>query len=273
MNQNPLFSIQGFDYILKQIYTPRISKQNLNDLLESLYSPQSQLPPNPQQPISSKRKQAKKAIQYQGVLELIKTLKIPENILELGCGDGNLCKLLAQTYSAKITGIDEKKELIEKINQQTLPPNLEFINTNAFEYQPPSSPGLVISLHGCGNLTDRTIDLAIAHNSAIICVPCCYGKINQHQELLPRSTALSARKIEFQKLLTRTTSLEGYADYREDSQPTILSGLCKKLIDFDRIFYLQEHGYNAFFTRITSDKLKNIPTSPLNTAIVGTINQ
>lgn len=194
----------------------------------------------------------KKEIQYQAIRKIIFSLKFKGKILEIGSGNGDLCKILAGDYENEITGVDHNQTLIEKLNREILPGNLSF--KTAEEYSSSNEDfGLVIGLHCCGNLSDKVVDAIVnqgSDNSALICIPCCYGKINQRETILPRSNTLSERKGEFNYFLKRVSSLEGYVDNFNSTNAMLLE-LYRRLIDFDRIFYLKENGYDAIFTKLT----------------------
>ncbi len=86
------------------------------------------------------------------ILKTISELPKPENILDVGCGIGELCVEISQKYpSAEITGIDPSSKMIERANQsfssqnikyicgnpENLPKNQQFdliVSTNAFPY-------------------------------------------------------------------------------------------------------------------------------------------
>lgn len=60
--------------------------------------------------------------------------KIPENCqkaLDIGCGNGELCRLLA-AKSQKVIGVDMSRNMIENAKRYSNHPNIEFINNDVF---------------------------------------------------------------------------------------------------------------------------------------------
>ncbi len=242
MISNPLISLQGFDYLLEQIKNERCSKTALIGLRDALYQEQISKPPE-------EAFEERKHIQIRTLLHILKTISFTGNILEIGCGNGQLSKILAEAYTSEITALDSNQELIEKNKRKNKQSRISYITADAFQYQPDKEFGIVIGLHCCGSLTDRLIDLTIKTHARLLCFPCCYGKISQSNIELPRSQLLKGRKKQFHYTLKRAGFLEGYVDERETAKPNVFLELYRRMIDFDRIFYLRENNYKPYFIR------------------------
>lgn len=265
------FSVEGFDYLVRQLKSCP-PKHIISNWLATMY----QKIPGEIKVIDSINR--KKSSQYEGILKIVNHLGIAGNILEVGCGDGRLADILAKRYSVKVLAIDQNKDLIEMNKKIYQVPRLYFEVEDAFQRKPKQNFGLVIGLHCCGNLTDKVIDYAENLKANVVVVPCCYGSIHKNGVFLPRSAELSRRKEEFDYVLERTRALEGYVTSSKSSTQYLTLELCRRLIDFDRIFFLGETGYNAFFTRLSERELvdekgKTRKASPLRDAIVGRITQ
>ena len=262
-----LISLDGFDYLLQQAQEPRNSQRNLTTLLDSLYC-DFQSPQETYQCGKSRRQIARsvrKNAQYWGILAVLRGLGTPSKILEVGCGNGDLSRFLSLSLDASVLGIDSNADLIRK---QKAEGELRFQYVDLTKEQIEGEFDAVIGLHCCGNLSDKVIDTAINNSASLVCVPCCYGKI---QDSLPRSKTLSERKIEMKYALKRASYLEGYVD-KKGSRASILLEIYRRLIDFDRIFVLKEAGYDAGFARITGEGIQShgklYSASPLRSAIV-----
>tara|TARA_Y100000310_G_scaffold210406_1_gene211025 strand:- start:3577 stop:4401 length:825 start_codon:yes stop_codon:yes gene_type:complete len=266
-------SLQGFDYLFEQSNKHHISKSHLKDLVNSLYTDFSSNFSLEEENSGGKIKSLIKHAQYYGILQIIERLEVNGNILEVGCGNGNLSCLLAENYDANVLGVDFNSDLIDSVRKTRKKENLDFQCLDSFSYNPEGDWNLVVGLHCCGNLSDKVIDTGVENKANIVCVPCCYGKINQEQGILPRSRELSGRVKELGYLIERTRSLEGYVNRGKQLRPNILLELNRRLVDFDRIFYLKENGYGTSFVKITEDRVfsngKKHVASPLRTAIVG----
>ncbi len=258
MNPNPLITLQGFDYLYEQLKNQNNSKGVLTGLRNALYQEQIDR-------IPEEESDGRKHIQIKTLLHILKTINFSGDILEVGCGNGQLSRVLAEKYSSQVLALDSDEKLIEKNIKRNKQPNLSYIAADAFQYQPRGRLGIVIGLHCCGNLTDRLIDLAISAQSNLLCFPCCYGKIKQQRIIIPRSQLLKERREQFQDTLERAGFLEGYVDERENARPNIILDIYRRMVDFDRLFYLREKGYNPYFIRANTRGFK----SSLRTAIVG----
>jgi SAM-dependent methyltransferase len=280
-SNNELISIQGFNYLFEIVVSQRTSKIQLRELLNSLYSnfnfSSNKSLNNTQKQLQEfrKKREDKKEMQYDSLIRIINALNLEGSILELGCGNGDLSKTLAIEYNRKVIGLDRNAQLIESLNKETLSDNLRFI----LPEQMPSIENdftLTLGLHCCGNFSDQVLRLSYeskAEKKAVISVPCCYGKINKIAKVLPRSQLLKDSS-EICYLISRVRSLEGYVD-NLNSRPAILLELYRRLIDFDRIFYLQERGYKTCFLKLSRPKEqdeKDYSKDSLMSAIIGMKN-
>jgi hypothetical protein len=277
---HPLISKDGFSF-LSSVLDGRHSKAIISQLFSSLV-----------EPTSARRyvlkdvalRRMRKDIQYNGVLSLIKRCGEYFNILEIGSGDGGLVKRLATEFpNTSIVGIEINPTLATKSkNRLQVAENINFVEADAFSYTPTNRHDLVLSLHGCGNLTDRVIDIAIQLSSDVICIPCCYGKVKRKEDdagsyFLPRSRSLLDKEDFFRRVVARRAAkLEGAVDDAKQTIGNILREAYRILFDFDRTLYLKEKGYNVAFVHITTryfeSQGKRHANSSLNRAIVGIAN-
>lgn len=255
-SKKALISKEGFDYLFSLASRNQTSKTEIKTLISELYEKQSQqeeIGLTPKLDDTRKIRGDKKELQYRSLLKLIGTLPIQGTIVELGCGKGDLTRALGQRYDSVVIGVDQNQALINSLRQKNssiyqrflLPEELIGVE-NDF--------GLTLGLHTCGNLSDQVIELGCKSSrkkSAVICVPCCYGKINQFNPVLPRSKELKEEKEKFKVILKRASSLEGYVD-NLSSRPAALLEAYRRLIDFDRIFYLNENGYQTSLVKLES---------------------
>lgn len=277
-SKKALISKEGFEYLFSLAVSDRTSKTELKILLNELYEKpflhEFQESSENLTPENRKIRGDKKELQYKALLKLIGTLPIQGTIVELGCGNGDLTRALGTKYDSVVIGVDQNQALINSLRQRNssiyqrflLPEELPSVE-NDF--------GLTLGLHTCGNLTDQVIKLGCTSSkkkNSVVCVPCCYGKINQFQKVLPRSKTLEGKKEEFKTILKRASSLEGYVDNLA-SRPAVLLEAYRRMIDFDRIFYLNENGYQTSLVRLenTSDSQDNrYSKDSLMSAIVAT---
>ena len=187
----------------------------------------------------------------------MKSINNVKNILEIGGGNGELTKFIADKLDVEeIVCIDSNKELTEKSTKSNRDVRVMYEHINAFSYCPSYSFDLVISLHGCGSLTDRVIDIGVGSNIRnIICVPCCYSKINNEKLSLPRSHILKSKKEDYEKIINLVFKYEGSVKESDDGIRSIMRDGYRLLLNFDRLFYLQENGYDVQVTSICERKL------------------
>ncbi|WP_315973671.1 methyltransferase domain-containing protein [Glutamicibacter sp. M10] len=70
----------------------------------------------------------------------------PKNIVDLGCGPGNMTRLLAQRWpDAQVTGLDSSAEMIAKAKSSEHEPNLDFALADATTWRPAENLDLLFS--------------------------------------------------------------------------------------------------------------------------------
>ena len=140
------------------------------------------------------RKQAKFR-QINRFLELIRDVedKLPKNeirICDLCCGKSYLSFAVyhyfanVKNYRVSMTGVDLKPDVVAHCNQVAKAlgfVGLEFLCGDIREYDSPTPPSLVISLHACDIATDLVLDKAVSWNTdVILSTPCCHHELNHH---------------------------------------------------------------------------------------------
>ncbi len=274
IQKNPLISRQGFTY-LTSILGKGYSKTTLCETLDSLVIDFG-LEPQPFQDGKEDLKKARKTQQINGLMQVIKRLGPYENIVEIGCGKGRLSRVLAYVFpDSSVIGIDHDPGLLS--GQEGYPKNIHLEEADEFDYLAPIGTDLVVSLHGCGNLTDRVIDIAVHAGADVICVPCCYGRIKRKENqqgdyFLPRSSSLSDLKEDFRgKVLKRNRILDGTVKEGRGTIRNIVLDLHRLLVNFDRLLFMKEKGYDVGITAITPLYIpgSNHINSPHRYAILG----
>jgi len=112
----------------------------------------------------------------------------PIRIVDFGCGKSYLTFAvyyylhILQGRDIQVTGLDLKKEVIEKCNrlaQQLHYDKLHFEQGDIQNYQGANAVDMVISLHACDKATDYALEKAVKWGAGVImAVPCCQHELN-----------------------------------------------------------------------------------------------
>ena len=128
---------------------------------------------------------------YVEIIEgIIKEVKLPDNftVADMGSGKGYLTFALYDYLHNKlkrhaaVTGIELRKELVEKCNSIAAKSGFNELNfkVGSIEASALSSVDMLIALHACDTATDEAIYKGIhANASIIICAPCCHKQIRK----------------------------------------------------------------------------------------------
>jgi len=105
-------------------------------------------------------------------------------VYDLCCGHGLVGATLVYRGLVKYAILVSDKrykshdELIDSLGLQS---RVYYVYRDIFEDNTfITEPDAVVSVHACGELSDRVIDIAKYHNVDVYLMPCCYGKIKNH---------------------------------------------------------------------------------------------
>jgi len=206
----------------------------------------------------------KKQIQY---FESVNLIQQPySNIVEIGCGDGELTKILSEEFpESNIIGVDRNKDLIEKNKRKFNQKNIQFICEDIQNESKKYFGDLVVGLHTCGDLTDESIDIVILSNSDIIITPCCYGKLTKNRYEYSKNN---------ENIISKVKKLEGLQKQGRETYTDLIRESYRLLINIDRGLKLKTYGFDAEIVRLIPQKqiIKNKKQrlSTLNQTIIGT---
>lgn len=105
------------------------------------------------------------------------TTRLPQGarIVDCGAGHGHLTRHLAEALGVEGLGVEREQALVDTARALG---GARFVAADLFEAPPALGPAdLLVGLHACGALTDRLLDLAVAHGAAVAAVGCCAHKI------------------------------------------------------------------------------------------------
>jgi trans-aconitate 2-methyltransferase len=110
----------------------------------------------------------------------------PERIVDLGCGPGNLTRLLAERWpNALVTGIDSSAEMLSAANRLAIAGRLEFAQADIAEWSPTQSVNLIVSNSAWQWVPDheRMIDhcrkVLAPGGTLAVQMPCRFGTSSQ----------------------------------------------------------------------------------------------
>ena len=122
------------------------------------------------------------------------------HIIDFGCGKSYLTFAMyyylkqLQGYDIAITGLDLKKDVIEKCNALACRygyEHLEFLHGDIADYEGTDSVDMVVTLHACDTATDYALYKAVRWNARVILsVPCCQHELNRQIECEDMSAVL-----------------------------------------------------------------------------------
>lgn len=264
-SQNPL-NKSGFLYLLSLLESGKFSKSSLQTAFQAFLSQDfsgNSFGVNvfddeiEEKRVHKKVKISRKRAQISGLISLIYLLPKSNEIFDLCSGNGAFSAELARNFTtSNVVGVDISPELMSKASLiYSALSNLSFQTRSIFDYEviPDSKSKLVVSLHGCGGLIDRAIDIAVKSRADFVGVPCCYSLISSNNPSfsLPRSSALSDRVEKYLKILKITGGLEGLRQDAEPNTAGAVTDILRLLVNFDKLLYLQQNGYETAVVPIT----------------------
>jgi len=127
---------------------------------------------------------ADKYRQINRYLEIVAPLaKDADEIVDMGCGKGYLTFALWHALRVKVTGVEQRPELVEASNalaHKIGATGLEFVAGTIESVELPAA-AVLIALHACNTATDDAIRRGVKMGAKLIVIaPCC------HQEIRPQ---------------------------------------------------------------------------------------
>ncbi len=242
------YSLEYFDFVYNELLNLSNSKKTLSELEESFYLgggvQDSSLTFNSPKRIRKER-------QYSSMACMISSkFNEAQTILEFGCGNGTLSRLIAsKNPEIIVTGVDYNKSLIKKCKEQNLLPNLTFICDDVFNSSTEYDYDLIIGLHTCGSIADKIVQTAKQKSNGLFLIPCCYAKINPEFIKYPQSNELGNRSRELLSISDKIKYLSGSANKPKTLYYTLHNLYCR-LIDIDRVAFLRENGFDVSLEKI-----------------------
>jgi len=110
----------------------------------------------------------------------------PGRIVDLGCGPGNLTRLLAERWpEAHVTGVDSSAEMLQAAGQLAVPGRLEFASGDLAQWMPPHPVDLVVSnsawqwVPDHEQLIEHTLKMLTPQGTLAVQMPCRFGTSSQ----------------------------------------------------------------------------------------------
>lgn len=109
-------------------------------------------------------------------------------VIDLCCGNGLLGMYIATTAQRTVIAIDHRMSTKHK-RLSTIMHTRYNLNTHSFIQKDLwdtslldmcSDNALLLSIHACGHLTDRVIELAVASRSPVAVMPCCPARYDSY---------------------------------------------------------------------------------------------
>jgi len=165
---------------------------------------------------------------YVEIIEgIIKDVNLPDDftVADMGSGKGYLTFALYDylhtklNKKAKVTGIELRKELVEKCNGIAVRASFNELHfeEGSIESANLNSVDMLIALHACDTATDEAIYKGISANaSLIICAPCCHKQIRKQMnpdnalQLITKHGILLERQAEMLTDTIRALILEAF---------------------------------------------------------------
>ncbi|XP_067901865.1 glutathione S-transferase C-terminal domain-containing protein [Heterodontus francisci] len=222
---------------------------------------------NPIEGKLSSERALRKQQQLDNIISIVTKLAKPgDTIVDFCSGGGHVGIVLAHTLpSCQVILVENKEESLLRAKDRCDDlglNNIWFVQANLDYFTGPFEIG--VALHACGVATDMVIDHCIKALAAFVICPCCYGFIqNTVKSTFPRSQKFkSVLSYKEHMVLCR------FADQTAVQLPVerrIIGKKCMGLVDLDRAWSAEEHGYTAYVSSMEPDSC-----SPKNNLIVGT---
>ena len=128
------------------------------------------------------------------------TPKEPIGVIDCGCGSAALTFAVyrylthVRGFPARVTGVDANAGLVRKCSalRDVLGwDGVEFQVSKIADFEPPTRPDMVLSLHACDTATDEAIARGIAWKSRVIlAAPCCQHELHHDLKAAPLRAVL-----------------------------------------------------------------------------------
>ena len=197
----------------------------------------------------------RKRVQLENIIEHVAHLIRLESaaclrIVEFCGGTASLTLALAAMFPAcEFFMWDNKREslliAIDRVKESKLK-NVRIIDESVEDFCFTGSFDVGFSLHACGWLSDRAIEISVTAGArAIVACPCCVGKVVQ-KRTTPLSTLLKTRLTshEFCSIVAAADD-NAHSTVECPSMKDAARRKCKLLAETDRMIFLKERGYDV----------------------------
>ena len=187
-------------------------------------------------------------------------------IVDFCSGGGHVGILVAWLFPhSSIILVENNEESVRRAQERV--EKLKLSNISVFQCNLNSFDGhfdIGVALHACGTATDLVLEKCIGSKASFVVLPCCYGAIyiSNHVLHYPRSSSFHESGLTQNQYLVLAHSADQTHD--EENEKTSQGRFCMRIIDTDRLLYLQQRGYQTWLGKIIPET-----ASPKNHILLG----